>query len=154
MARIDQQIRRARLESGLSQEALAERIGVPPAALNRYEQGEQISSRHLELIAVATGKPLSYFFQAEEDDVSQNGFAGRLRAALAWLSAPAVDQDQEDLLAEVAARERSLAVRERHLAELVAGLEQRERALNAREEELEAKAELGRKHDAPPAQSS
>jgi transcriptional regulator with XRE-family HTH domain len=133
MAGVDEQIRRARRESGLSQEALAERIGVPPAALHRYENGEQISSRHLELIAVATGKPVSFFLDGTSA-ASQNGtgIGGRVRAAIAWLSdAPGPDPDVEAILARLAAQERALAERERRVAE-------RERALAAREREAAA----------------
>jgi transcriptional regulator with XRE-family HTH domain len=133
MARVDEQIRRARRESGLSQEALAERIGVPPAALHRYENGEQISSRHLELIAVATGKPVSFFLDGTSA-ASQNGtgIGGRIRAAIAWLSdAPGADPDAEAILERLAAQERALAERERRVVE-------RERALAAREREAAA----------------
>lgn len=134
MARVDEQIRRARRESGLSQEALAERIGVPPAALHRYEEGAQISSRHLELIAVATGKPVSFFVDGS-GPASQNGPGGRIKAALAWLSdAPRVNPDVDALVAAVAARERALVDREQRLAE-------RERALAALEAEIAARSD-------------
>jgi transcriptional regulator with XRE-family HTH domain len=132
MARVDEQIRRARRESGLSQEALAERIGVPPAAVHRYEDGAQVSSRHLELIAVATGKPVSYFLDGNEA-ASRNGtgIGGWINAALTWLSEPSAgaDPDLDQLLAEMTLRERALAERERRLAERERALEQRERAL-------------------------
>jgi transcriptional regulator with XRE-family HTH domain len=124
MARVDEQIRRARRESGLSREALAERIGVPPDAVGRYEEGGQISSRHLERIAVATGKPVSFFLDGTAA-ASPNGrrFGGWVRAALAWLSdAPKPDPDLDALLAQLESRERALAERERRLDE-------RERAL-------------------------
>jgi transcriptional regulator with XRE-family HTH domain len=160
MGRVDDRIRQARRESGLSQEALAERIGVPPADLYRYEDGAQVSSRHLQLIAVATGKPIAFFLDGVGPG-SQNGrgVGGRIRAVLAWLSEPVgVDTDADVLLAEVAARERELAERERRLAERerrLAGQEGRSRALEAeegtdkgeeklaeREQELETRAEL------------
>jgi transcriptional regulator with XRE-family HTH domain len=124
MARVDEQIRRARRESGLSREALAERIGVPPDAVGRYEEGGQISSRHLERIAVATGKPVSFFLDGTAA-ASPNGrrFGGWVRAALAWLSdAPKPDPDLDALFARLESRERALAERERRLDE-------RERAL-------------------------
>jgi transcriptional regulator with XRE-family HTH domain len=161
MPRTDEQIRRARRESGFSQEALAERIGVPPAEVHRYEEGAEVSPRHLGLIAVATGKPLSFFLDGTGiGSRNGRGIGGRLRAALAWLSEPAAaDTDADALLAEVAARQRSLAERERRLvdreqrlAEKAAPqpaaavesrvLEERERALTAREEELRKKEEL------------
>lgn len=136
MAQIEQQIRKARRESGLSQDALAERIGVSPADLHRYEEGAQVSSRHLQLIAVATGKPVSFFLDGTGLG-SQNGrgVAGRIRAALAWLSEPVrADTDEDALLAELAAREQGLAERERRLAE-------RERRLvEAAQRELELDA--------------
>lgn len=141
MARIDEQIRRARRESGFSQEALAERIGVPPAELSGYEEGEAVSSRHLELIAVATGKPVSFFYGAEAQNGS--GLGERLRAAVAWLSAPAgADTDSGELLARVAARESALAEGERRVALQAAALEERERALQALETQLETKADV------------
>jgi transcriptional regulator with XRE-family HTH domain len=141
VARIDEQIRRARRESGFSQEALAERIGVPPGELSRYEEGEEISSRHLELIAVATGKPVSFFYGSEAQNGS--GFGGRVRAAVAWLSAPAAaDTDAGELLAQVAVRESALAERERRVARQAAALEERERALQLLEAQLETKADV------------
>ena len=141
MARIDEQIRRARRESGFSQEALAERIGVPPAELSGYEEGEAISSRHLALIAVATGKPVSFFYGSEAQNGS--GFGGRLRAAVAWLSAPAAaDTDAGELLAQVAVRESALAERERRVARRAAALEERERDLQALEAQLATKADV------------
>jgi transcriptional regulator with XRE-family HTH domain len=144
VVRIDEQIRRARRESGFSQEALAERIGVPPAELSGYEDGERISSRHLELIAVATGKPVSFFLdQPGSAERNGTGIGGRLRAALAWVSAaPAVDTDGRQLLAEVASRESALAEHERRLARRTAALEERERALQALEAQLETKADV------------
>jgi transcriptional regulator with XRE-family HTH domain len=138
MARVDEQIRRARRESGLSPEALAERIGVPPAALYRYEEGANVSSRHLELIAVATGKPVSFFLDGA-GAVSENGrgIGARVKAAIAWLSdAPRADPEVAALLASVEAQERSLADREQRLAE-------RERALAEREREVAPTAEDG-----------
>jgi transcriptional regulator with XRE-family HTH domain len=141
MAQLEQQIRKARRESGFSQEALAERIGVTPADLHRYEEGAEVSSRHLQLIAVATGKPVSFFLDATGLG-SQNGrgVAGRIRAALAWLSEPVgADMDVDALLAGVAARERALVDRERRVAE-------RERRLvEAAQRELE----LDASHAAP-----
>jgi transcriptional regulator with XRE-family HTH domain len=137
MARVDEQIRRARRESGLSQEALAERIGVPPAALHRYEEGAEISSRHLELIAVATGKPVSFFLDgAGASSQNGTGLGARVKAAIAWLSdAPRADPEVAALLASVEAQERALAEREQRLAERERALAEREQAAAATTED-------------------
>jgi transcriptional regulator with XRE-family HTH domain len=165
MPRVDEQIRRARRESGFSQEALAERIGVAPADLDRYEEGAQISTRHLELIAVATGKPVSFFLDGTGSGEADRpkGIGGRIRSAIAWLSEPAGLDDGSDQLAALTERERVIAHRERLLAkrerELESSmheegeqvtaqgargqeLEERERALATREEQLATKEEL------------
>jgi transcriptional regulator with XRE-family HTH domain len=155
MPRTEEQIRRARRESGFSQEALAERIGVPPAELNGYEEGAPISSRHLQLIAVATGKPLSFFLDGTGfSSRNGRGITGRLRSALAWLSAPAgADTDVDGLLAEVAARERALAERERRLADRerrLAEREQREREVRS----AAADTEFGPRAEDVPAEAA
>src|ERR687896_39473 len=108
MARLEERIRQARRQSGLTQEALAERIGVPPDRLRGYEQGAHVTARQLELIAVATGRPVSYFVDgAEPVSSAATGVGRRLRAALAWLSDPTgADTDAETRLAEGVERER------------------------------------------------
>jgi transcriptional regulator with XRE-family HTH domain len=129
MPRIDEQIRRARRESGLSQDALAERIGVAPADMHRYEEGAHISPRRLELIAVATGKPVSFFLDGIGAEAARrNGVVGWLRTAIAWLSEPAGLEDGSDQLAALTERERVVA--------------ERERALATREDELARKEEM------------
>jgi transcriptional regulator with XRE-family HTH domain len=117
MPRVDEQIRRARRESGFSQEALAERIGVPPADLNRYEEGGRITSRHLELIAVATGKPVSFFLDGDGPEAGPpSGIGGWVRSAIAWLSEPAGVDDAGREPSDLVERERAVAERERLLA--------------------------------------
>lgn len=57
-------VRQARLEAGLKQEALAERIGVAPLSVSHIENGRQAPKvETLERIAQATNKPLAWFFQ-------------------------------------------------------------------------------------------
>jgi transcriptional regulator with XRE-family HTH domain len=129
MARLEDRIRQARRESGLSQEALAERVGVPPADLRGYEEGAEVSPGRLELIAVATGKPVSFFVDGAAPVVPGGaGVRGRVRAALAWLSAPEGGYYEEPLAIELAERERALDDRERRL-------EARERALERKTRE-------------------
>jgi transcriptional regulator with XRE-family HTH domain len=108
MAGLAERIRQARRQSGLSHEALAERIGVPPDRLRGYEAGANVAARQLQLIAIATGRPLSYFVDgAEPPPVSGRGIRGRVRAAIAWLSEPVGAETNADArLAEVVERER------------------------------------------------
>src|SRR5918999_5338052 len=108
MARLEERIRQARRQSGLTQEALAERIGVPPDRLRGYEEGAHVTARQLELIAVATGRPLSYFVDgAEPASSAAAGLGGRLRAALSLVSEPTgAGADAATRLAQVVQRER------------------------------------------------
>jgi len=60
---VSKNIRTARVEAGLSREALAGLLGVSLATLVRYETGRStdISMKKMLVIAHATGKPLDYF---------------------------------------------------------------------------------------------
>lgn len=151
MARLAERIRQARRQSGLSQEALAERIGVPPDRLRGYEEGANVTARQLELIAVATGRPLSYFVDgAEPASDGAGGVRARLRAAIAWLSEPVgAEADGEARLAEVVERERRFeheleAERAKRIAleakvnELTALLREREPRARGRQDEAAA----------------
>jgi transcriptional regulator with XRE-family HTH domain len=135
MTRVNERIRQARRASGLTQEALAERIGVPPIALEDFENGADVSQRHVKRIAVATGLPLSFFRDGDAPETQDGaGLRGRIRAALAWLAEPsgddaagadAVGADTVGaLLADVAERERALEQRERRLEEWERALEE------------------------------
>ena len=126
MARLNELIRQARRASGLTQEALAERIGVPPAALQEFEDGAEVSRRHVKRIAVATGLPVSFFRDGDAPDTEDGaGLRGRVRAAIDWLAQPSADGAAGSLLADLAERERLLAERERRLAERERALEER-----------------------------
>jgi transcriptional regulator with XRE-family HTH domain len=126
MARLDERIRQARRASGLTQEALAERIGVPPVAVQEFEDGADVSERHVKRIAVATGLPLSFFLDLYAPETQDGaGLRGRVRAALAWLAEPSGADAVGSLLADVPERERALAERERTLAERERALEER-----------------------------
>jgi transcriptional regulator with XRE-family HTH domain len=143
MTGLDERIRQARRASGLTQEALAERIGVPPTALEEYEDGGAVSERHVKRIAVATGMPLSFFRDGvlpEAPGGEGLGLRARIRAALDWLAEPSGPDGVAALLAEVAERERALEDRERRLAE-------QESALAAREAELGARAKSPARQD-------
>jgi|SRR5688572_24654734 len=134
MAGLDDRIRQARRASGLTQEALAERIGVPPGALQAYEDGGEVSERDVKRIAVATGLPLSFFRDGdvpETQDGAGLGLRARIRAALDWLEEPSGADAVGALLADVVERERAVDERERRLAE-------RERALEERSQRVDS----------------
>ncbi len=55
--------REARLRAGLTQEALAERVGMQPTALSRFENGAVgLSLGAMQQVAAALCVPLAYFF--------------------------------------------------------------------------------------------
>lgn len=61
-------IRLARLQAGLTQEKLAEALGVTFQQLQKYEKAtNRISASKLHRTAAATGKPVSWFFDGVED---------------------------------------------------------------------------------------
>src|SRR4051794_40511418 len=122
---VGERIRRARNDRGLSQEALAERIGVTMLALESFESGERDASRYLRRIAVATGKPVAYFAGTEAG--RRGGLTQRVRAAASWLEEGSQQAPGEP--APPAPRDPSLEARERALAE-------RERELEALQVEL------------------
>jgi transcriptional regulator with XRE-family HTH domain len=128
MARVNERIREARRVSGLTQEALAERIGVPPAKLHELENGADVSERHMKRIAVATGVPLAFFRDGDIPSKQDGGgprLGARVRAALDWLAAPSGPDGAAALLADLTERERAVEERERRLAEREHVLEER-----------------------------
>ena len=61
---IGKKIQRAREELGLSQEALASRLGYTQAALSNYELGKRrLYLANIEQIARELNRPLSYFLE-------------------------------------------------------------------------------------------
>jgi transcriptional regulator with XRE-family HTH domain len=124
---VGQRIRRARHDRGLTQEALAERIGVTTDTVGRFEEGEGDASRYLRRIAVATGKTVSYFV----DDVEvrrRGGITRRVRAAAGWLE-EGTEPAGGDAEAALARRSAALSRREQAVAELEIQLEARLHAL-------------------------
>ena len=71
-------LHRARRESGLTQEEVAERTGVARNTVSRYELGRQApSGRSLLRLAAIYGKPMEWFY-GEEDE--PQGGSGRVNA--------------------------------------------------------------------------
>lgn len=64
MTYLGERLRRARVEADLTQEELAERIGVAPLTVGRYERGSQAPRPgHLKAIADATGRSVSWLYE-------------------------------------------------------------------------------------------
>jgi transcriptional regulator with XRE-family HTH domain len=75
-AHVGLKIRERRKELGLSQSALAEKVGVAFQQVQKYERGvNRVVASRLEAIAKALGVPIAYFFP--EDD-SEAGVLSRI----------------------------------------------------------------------------
>ncbi len=65
---LGQRVRNARIESGLSQQDLANRIGTTQDAVSLYERGARaVSLETLVAIAKALNKPLGYFLELKPE---------------------------------------------------------------------------------------
>lgn len=61
---VGQRVRQARLTAGISQEALAEKIGKTFQQLQKQEKGaNRISCSRLHAIGAVVGRPVSWFFE-------------------------------------------------------------------------------------------
>lgn len=64
---IGEKIKRRRRELGISQENLAETLGVTYQQVQRYENGaNKLNVENLQVIADVLSVPVSYFFEAEK----------------------------------------------------------------------------------------
>lgn len=67
---IGERIKRRRKELGISQERLAEILGVTYQQVQRYENGtNRLNVENIQLIAAALSVPVSYFFELEKPAV-------------------------------------------------------------------------------------
>ena len=72
--RLGERIRRARMEAGLSQEELAERVGSSQDAVSNYERGtRKISLDVLVAIAKSVNKPMNFFLEVHDAIVTVRG---------------------------------------------------------------------------------
>ena len=66
-------LRRARNGTGLSQEAVAERIGVSWMTVHRWERSQRaVPDNHLERLCELYNKPIRWFLTLEEGDLDQD----------------------------------------------------------------------------------
>lgn len=63
---IGDRIRQARTEAGLTQDQLADLVGVGMRQIQYYESGESDPYRKLRQIAEATGKPIDWLLRGDE----------------------------------------------------------------------------------------
>lgn len=70
---IGEKIKRARTEKGMTQKSLSELLTCTEIMISRYELGvSQISLHQLKKISMALGKPMSYFFDEQIGDSTQD----------------------------------------------------------------------------------
>jgi transcriptional regulator with XRE-family HTH domain len=86
---VGQRIRIQRLQCGLSQTALAKRIGVTFQQVQRYEKGvNQLGPGQLTTIAKVLGVPVTTFFGAHDLETLQGSDYGTASSALELLTVP------------------------------------------------------------------
>lgn len=69
---IGARIAQARIEAGLTQEELAALIGVSTRSLQGYEAGAVKPYRHIERIAEALDRPVSWFLHGDQPEPDQS----------------------------------------------------------------------------------
>jgi transcriptional regulator with XRE-family HTH domain len=96
---IGSRLAQARKEAGLTQEQLAELVGVTPRSIQGYEAGKVVPYRHLKRLEEITGKTPSWFLRNEaEPSALTPEVAERLVALVERVAAEA------ERLADAAAR--------------------------------------------------
>lgn len=75
-------LRRARNETGLSQEKVAERIGVSWMTVHRWERSQRAVPDHLlDKVCELYNKPIRWFLTLEEGDLEDDGPSGKVSEA-------------------------------------------------------------------------
>ena len=77
-------LQRARKGTGLSQEAIAEKIGVSWMTVHRWERSQRsISEENLDLLCDLYDKPLRWFLTLEDGDLEQEDVPSETGASVA-----------------------------------------------------------------------
>lgn len=66
------QIKKARMEKGLSQEDLGEKLGVTWEMISRYENGRSSPMKYISSLSQILDKPVNYFFGLQDVFVDQS----------------------------------------------------------------------------------
>jgi transcriptional regulator with XRE-family HTH domain len=86
---VGQRVRIQRLQGGLSQTALAERIGVTFQQVQKYEKGvNRLGAGRLTKIAKVLGVPVTTFFGAHDPENLERSDCGTVSSALELLTVP------------------------------------------------------------------
>lgn len=106
-------LRVRRIERGLSQEALADRLGITFQQIQKYERGRnRISAGRLADVASALDVPITYFYEADGEatgavttfaSVLEDPEARRLFRAFARISTPELRRKAADLVQAIVA---------------------------------------------------
>jgi transcriptional regulator with XRE-family HTH domain len=110
---IASKIKAARVESGMSQEALGKHLGVTFQQIQKYEKGvNRITLDRLQIIAEKVGRPITYFFEAGSARTAPPdieiidgllGWMGSSRSARRVLAAlPSLNEADAELVASLA----------------------------------------------------
>ncbi len=76
---IGEMLKKKRRELGISQEELAERLGVTYQQIQRYENGvNKLNVENIQIIAEALDVPVSYFFDKGRTDIVAEGLIAYL----------------------------------------------------------------------------
>ena len=112
---VGSRVRFRRTEIGLTQQALAEQLGVTFQQVQKYEKGSnRIGAGRLQEVAKALGVPISYFFEGLAGDTKENedhgtaanvmrvSGASDLLRAYAQIGSPVVRRAVLDLIRKLA----------------------------------------------------
>src|SRR3954451_7107726 len=92
---LGERIRNARAAKGWKQKHLAAQVDVEPITVSRWERGATSPDLDvINLVAEATGKPLSYFLGGEEEAQQAAPSSPALEQAAAHIEAAAADRDR------------------------------------------------------------
>jgi transcriptional regulator with XRE-family HTH domain len=109
---IGARLARARKQAGLTQKALAERLGVTRRSIQGYEAGSVVPYKHLDRLGELLGKTPGWFLGGEQSQTVTSEPIAQLRAAvheelvavLSELGASSEQLRRAELAAEHAAR--------------------------------------------------
>ena len=97
---LGQRLREARTYIGLSQEFVAEQLGVPRASVSAMESGKRkVSGLEIKQLGALYKRPVTYFLNPDETDMAQEkGMPDETARALFRTARDLTDHDREQVL--------------------------------------------------------